>query len=93
MSHIAVTFTILAVVVALFVSGRVPVGAVAILASLALFFTGVLDVHQMVAGFGDPVVLFIASLFVVSEGLDATGVTTWLGQKLIERGEASGRGC
>ena len=85
MHHIAATFTILVVVVALFVSGRVPVGAVAILAALALFLTGVLDVAKIVAGFGDPVVLFIASLFVVSEGLDATGVTTWLGQKLIER--------
>ena len=85
MNHIAVTFTILGVVVALFISGRVPVGAVAILASLALFFTGVLDVTRIIAGFGDPTVIFIASLFVVSEGLDATGVTTWLGQKLIER--------
>lgn len=89
MNHIVVTFTILAVVVVVFVSGRVPVGAVAILASLSLYFTGVLDVAQVVAGFGDPTVLFIASLFVVSEGLDATGVTTWLGQKLIAR--AGGR--
>ncbi len=29
--------------------------------------------------------LFIASLFVVSEGLDASGVTTWAGQELIAR--------
>jgi Na+/H+ antiporter NhaD/arsenite permease-like protein len=28
-------------------------------------------------------VIFIASLFVVSEALDATGVTTWVGQRLI----------
>ena len=83
MSPIAVTFSILVVVVVLFVSGRVPVGAVAILASLALYLTGVLDVTQIIAGFGDPTVVFIATLFVVGEGLDATGVTTWLGQKLV----------
>jgi di/tricarboxylate transporter len=37
-------------------------------------------------------VLFIASLFVVSEALDATGVTPWAGQQLISRaGESRSR--
>jgi di/tricarboxylate transporter len=30
-------------------------------------------------------VLFIGSLFIVSESLDATGVTAWAGQQLVER--------
>jgi hypothetical protein len=34
-------------------------------------------------------VIFIASLFVVGEALDATGVTAWIGQELIERGGES----
>ena len=39
-----------------------------------------------------PDVLFIASLFVVSEGLDATGVTAWAGSQLIARaGESRAR--
>lgn len=92
MNDVAVTFTVLAAVVVLFVSGRLPVGAVALLAGLALFFTGVLGIDQVLAGFGDPTVLFIASLFVVSEALDAGGVTTWLGQRLIARaGESRSR--
>lgn len=37
-------------------------------------------------GFGDPVILFIASLFVVSEALDASGVTAWVGNFVIEHG-------
>src|SRR5262249_26276382 len=53
--------------------------------SLTLWATGVLDLHQALAGFGDPAVVFIASLFVVSEALDATGVTTWAGQLLVAR--------
>ena len=85
MSDIALTFAILVGVVAAFVSNRIPVGLVAIGASLALYFTGVLDLGQSLAGFGDPSVIFIASLFVVSEALDRTGVTTWAGQLLIER--------
>ena len=85
MSDIAITFAILLVVVIAFVSNRIPVGLVAIGASLALYFTGVLDLTQALAGFGDPAVIFIATLFVVSEGLDASGVTTWAGQELIAR--------
>jgi di/tricarboxylate transporter len=82
-SEIAITFLTVAVVVVLFVTGRVPVEVVAIGAALVLWATGVLSVDQVVSGFGDPAVIFIATLFVVSEGLDATGVTTWVGQRLI----------
>ena len=79
MSDVAITFAILLAVVLAFVSNRIPVGLVAIGAALALYFTGVLDLTQALAGFGDPAVIFIATLFVVSEGLDASGVTTWAG--------------
>jgi di/tricarboxylate transporter len=80
---ISITFAIVGAVVVLFVWGRVPVEVVAVGAALALWASGVLALDQVLAGFGDPAVLFIASLFVVSEALDATGVTTWVGQRLI----------
>lgn len=76
---------ILAGAVALFVWNRLPVGVVALGTALTLYLTGVLPVEQALAGFGDPVVIFVASLFVVSEGLDATGVTTWAGQAITDR--------
>jgi len=85
MSDIAIVYAILAVAVLLFVSGRVPVGLVAIGVALALWATGILPLATALSGFGDPTVLFIASLFVVSEGLDATGVTAWAGAQLVER--------
>src|SRR5215831_14735389 len=83
MAQSTICFLILGAVVALFIWNRLPIGIVAIAASLALYATGVLDLNQALAGFGDPVVIFIASLFVVSEALDATGVTTWVGQQLV----------
>jgi di/tricarboxylate transporter len=83
MSEIAISFAVLAALVVLFVWNRFPVELVAIAGALALYATGILDLTQSLAGFGDPTVLFIASLFVVSEGLDAGGVTTWAGQQLI----------
>ncbi|HEX2513958.1 MAG TPA: SLC13 family permease, partial [Chloroflexota bacterium] len=89
MNEIGISFAVLAAVVALFVWNRLPVELVAVGAGLALYFTGVLDLGQALAGFGDPTVLFIATLFVVGEALDATGVTAWAGQQLIARAGAS----
>lgn len=85
MSDIAITFAVLAGIVVLFVWGPVPVEVTAVGATLVLWATGVLDLDQALAGFGDPTVIFIVALFVVSEALDATGVTAWAGQQLIER--------
>lgn len=79
----ATVFGVLALAVALFAWNRFPVEVVAIGSSLALVATGVLDVDQALAGFGDSTVIFIATLFVVSSALDATGVTAWAGQQLI----------
>ena len=91
MSDAAVSLSILAAVVALFVWNRFPVELVAVGAALALFFSGVLTLDESLAGFGDPAVILIAALFVVSEGLDATGVTTWLGRTLAEKSGGSSR--
>lgn len=83
MSPIAYTGLIIIFAVVLFVWNRLPVVFVAIAVALALWATGVLSLGQSLAGFGDPAVIFIASLFVVSAGLDMTGVTAWAGQLLI----------
>ena len=83
MSPIAYTALIIAAAIALFISNKLPVVIVAMLTALSLWATGVLTVNQAVAGFGDPAVLFIGSLFIVSTGLELTGVTAWVGQLLI----------
>ncbi|MBW9116937.1 SLC13 family permease [Rhizobium cauense] len=83
MSPIGYTAAIIAVTVVLFVWNKLPVVFVAMLTALALWATGVLTLGQALGGFGDPAVIFIASLFVVSSGLEVTGVTAWAGQLLI----------
>ncbi len=83
MSHATISLVALGVVVVLFVWNRIPVEIVAIGSALALYFLGVLDLPQALSGFGDPTVVLIASLFVVSEGLDASGVTAYVGQVLL----------
>lgn len=84
-SDIAISFSVLGGVVVLFVWNKLPVEIVAIAATLTLWATGVLTVNEAFAGFGDTTVVFIASLFVVSEALDHTGVTAWAGQQVVRR--------
>ena len=83
MSDLTITLLILVVAVVLFVWNRLPVGIVALGVALSLWATGVLTLDESLAGFGSPTVVFIASLFVVAEALDASGITTWAGQQVI----------
>ncbi|MGB9373722.1 MAG: SLC13 family permease [Jiangellales bacterium] len=85
MDDATLTLIVLLAAVGLFIWNRLPIGSVAIMTALALAATGVVDVETALAGFGDPIVIFIATLFVVSEGIDSTGVTSWAGQTLMDR--------
>jgi di/tricarboxylate transporter len=85
LTDIWIVFAIIAAIVVLFAWDRLPVIAVCIGASLALWATGILTLQQSLAGFGDPAVIFIAALFVVSAGLEVAGVTAWAGQVLIRQ--------
>src|SRR3954451_11098102 len=92
MADSTITFVVLGAAVALFVWDRLPVAIVALGVALALWATGVLSLDAALAGFGDPTVIFIASLFVVSEGLEAAGVTAWVGRELVAHaGESRAR--
>lgn len=75
----------LGVVVVLFIWNRIPVEIVAIGTAVALWATGLLTTGQAMSGFGDPVTLFIASVLVVGEALDASGATSWAAQRLTGR--------
>jgi Na+/H+ antiporter NhaD/arsenite permease-like protein len=83
MSDITTIALIVAVAIVLFVWNRLPVVLVAMAVGLSLWATGILSLPQALAGYGDPAVLFIAALFVVSAALDRTGITAWAGQALI----------
>ncbi|UVF21645.1 SLC13 family permease [Microvirga terrae] len=84
MSPITYIAVIIAAAVVLFVWNRLPVVVVAMATALALWATQVLTLEQALGGFGDPAVIFITCLFVVSAALEATGVTAWAGQLLIQ---------
>ena len=84
--HMLIVFGILAGAVVLFASGRVRPDVVAILVVLALNLSGVLTIQEAVAGFGQPVVVLIAAVSIVGEGLIATGVAYRLGEAVMKAG-------
>ena len=83
MSDVTIIGLLIACIVVLFIFNRLPVVVVAMATPLALWATGLLSLKKSLSGFGDPAVIFIAALFVVSAGLERSGVTAWAGQLLI----------
>jgi di/tricarboxylate transporter len=84
-----IVFAVILAALALFIWNKIPAVIVAICVSLALFFSGILTGPEVLAGLGDPTVILIAGLFVVGAGLEASGVTTWAGQLLVEKSGGS----
>jgi di/tricarboxylate transporter len=82
---IAITLAIILLAMVLFVWNPIPAAVVAVCASLALYFTGVLTMPETLAGFGDPVVILIAALLAIASGLEIAGVGAWAGQLLMRR--------
>ena len=83
MNDIAITLSIIGLALVLFASNRVPAVGVAIGASLALYFTGVLTMPKALTGFGDPVVVLIAALLAIAVAVETTGVGAWAGQLVV----------
>jgi di/tricarboxylate transporter len=82
-----IVLAILAAAILAFASNRVRVDAVALGVLLALAITGSVTVDEGLAGFSDPAVLMIGGLFVVGEGIVATGVAAALGDRLATAGQ------
>ena len=82
-------FLLLLTTIILFVSDRLRLDVVAVMVILALMLSGLLSPREALAGFADPVVLLIAGLFVVGEGLFRTGVALAIGNWLTRVGGTS----
>lgn len=86
---ISITVAILLTTIALFIWDRIQMALVGLMAVLALCFSGVISPAQAVSGFGQSIVVMIAALFVVGEGLFRTGVAASVGSLLIKAGGES----
>lgn len=70
---------ILAITLGLFVSEKLRVDLVALLALLALSLTGILNPKEALSGFASEPAIIVAAVFVLSAGLSATGITERIG--------------
>ena len=84
-----IVFGVLASAMGLFAWGRLRADIVAILVVLALMLSRVLTPQESLAGFGDPVVILIAAIFIVGEALVNTGVAQRLGEAVLKAGHGS----
>ncbi|GAB4411863.1 MAG: SLC13 family permease [Bacteroidia bacterium] len=77
------TLAILGISLLLFMWDKIRADVVALLALLALYLSGVIDVRETLAGFSDSAVVMIGALFIVGEGLVRSGVTAWVSQRIL----------
>ena len=88
-TDIILQFVLVAVAVVLFASDRVRPDLVAVGIILVLMLSGQLSPAESLAGFSNSLVLMIAGLFIVGEGLARTGIAHSLGAMLMKRAGGS----
>lgn len=87
--EIAFVFGLLALTIGLFISDRIRMDIVAMMVVVALAVSGVITPAETVSGFGQSIVVMIAGLFVVGEGLFRTGIAASAGRLLLRLGGTS----
>ena len=82
MDPITITLLLLVVAVVLFATEKLPVDVIGILLVIGLVLSGVLNVQEGLAGFGDNIIITIGGLFVLTGGLVKTGIVDLIGRRL-----------
>jgi di/tricarboxylate transporter len=85
MADLLIVLTLLGAAIVMFAINKPRLDAVALIMLVALPFTGILTMGEVLAGFSDPNIVLIAALFVLGEGLVRTGVAQRLGDWLIAK--------
>ena len=79
-------FGLLAVTILLFIIDKIRMDIVALMVVVVLAASGIISPSEAISGFGNSVVIMIAGLFVVGEGLFRTGVAAAAGNWLLKVG-------
>ncbi|HSE39066.1 MAG TPA: SLC13 family permease [Blastocatellia bacterium] len=90
-NHLIITFTVLLVAMVLFLTDRMRADLIALLVLFALGITGVLTTQEAFSGFSRSAVITIASIFILAEALQRTGITEKVGTLLLRIGGSSER--
>lgn len=85
-TEILLVFAVLAATILLFLIDKIRMDVVALMVVVSLALSGIITPAEAVSGFGQPIVVMIAALFVVGEALFRTGVSAAVGQWLLRVG-------
>ncbi len=85
-NDLLIVLSLLSVAILMFATNRPRVDAVALLAMVALPFTGIITVDEAIAGFANPNIVLIGAMFVIGESLVRTGVARRIGDWLVRQG-------
>jgi di/tricarboxylate transporter len=88
-ADVVLVLAIVAVAVVLFVTEWVRYDMIALLILVTLAVTGTIPATEAIQGFGDPAVVTIAGVLVLSGGLYRTGVANLLGRQVLRLAGAS----
>lgn len=66
----------------LFISDKLPMDAVAYLVLVSLLVLGLVPENQILTGFSNTATMTVAGMFVVSAGLQRTGIVQWIANRL-----------
>ena len=80
--ELAITLLVLVGAVALLVTEKLPIDVVALLVLCTLLVLGVVTPGEALSGFSSPATLTVAAMFVLSAGLQRSGVIAALGDQL-----------
>ena len=83
---VAFVFALIAIAGILMASNRVRFDFISLLVVIALILSGILTVREALSGFGSSVVIMVASLLVVGEMLERTGVARNVGDWILRQG-------
>lgn len=81
-SSIAVVLTILMGSVVLFVTDKLRVDLVAMIVLIALLVTGSVPESDILSGFSSPATMTVAAMFIISAGLQRTGIVRYMAGRL-----------
>jgi di/tricarboxylate transporter len=81
--EIGIVLFILLAAIILFVSEKLSVDLVALLALAALLMTGILSAEEGFRGFSDDATITIGAMFIISSGLFKTGVVSYIGRIVV----------
>ena len=84
MSSAVITLLVLAVMVALFVSGKVPLGLVSMAGALLLAILGVIDKADVFNAFSGSTIILLGGMMIVGQALFHTGVADMLANTLVK---------